>query len=68
MKDKKGRTLSINKPKSCKAKIRREMTFILEAMTELDKEIEVGRKAETRLMELEEEFNRLCKLVIKGEN
>lgn len=54
-------TLIIEKLKPCKAEIRKEMAFMLEAMTELDKDVQAGKKAERRLKELEEEFLRLCK-------
>ena len=66
--NRKNGTLTIEKIKPCKAEIRKEMAFMLEAMTELDKDIEAGKKAERRLKELEKDFNYLYKLVIEEED
>lgn len=58
-------TLTINEHKPNKTQIRREMRFMLEEMTELDEIIEKGKKAEETLKEYEEEFNKLCKLIME---
>ena len=60
-------TLTIKKNKPCRAEIRMDMQFILEQMTELDRKVEVGKKAAIELKELEKDFNNLCKLVIGEE-
>lgn len=63
--NRKNGTLTIEKLRPCRAEIRKEMALILEAMTELDKDVRVGKNAEIKLKELEKEFSRLCKLAIE---
>ncbi len=58
-------TLTIKKAKPSKAEIRNDMQYLLEQMTELDRRIEVGRKAAMDLKELEKDFDNLCKLAIE---
>lgn len=60
-------TLTIEKLEPCKAERRKEMYFMLERITELERLIEVGKNAERSLRELEEEFTKLCEKEIGEE-
>lgn len=60
-------TLTIEKSKPCKAERRKEMLYMLERITELERLVEVGKNAEKSLKELEEEFTKLCEMEIGEE-
>ena len=61
-------TLTIEKLKPCKTERRNDMQYLLEQMTELERQVQVGREAERSLRILEEQFRDLCKLEIGEEN
>ncbi len=60
-------TLVVEKSKPCKAERRKEMYYMLERMTELQRLVDVGKNAEKSLKELEEEFTKLCEMEIGEE-
>ena len=60
-------TLTIEKLKPCKAERRKDMYYMLERMTELERLVEVGKNAEKNLKEMEEEFTKLCEMEIGEE-
>ena len=60
-------TLVIEKNKPCKAERRKEMYYMLERITELERLVEVGKNAKKSLKELEEEFTKLCEMEIGEE-
>ena len=60
-------TLTIEKNKPCKAERRKDMYYILERMTELERLVQAGKNAERSLRELEEEFIKLCEMEIGEE-
>lgn len=60
-------TLTIEKSKPSKAERRKEMYYMLERMTELQRLVEVGRNAEKNLKELEEDFRKFCEMEIEEE-
>lgn len=61
-------TLTIKKAKPSKAEIRNDMQYLLEQMTELERQVQVGREAERSLRILEEQFRDLCRLEIREED
>ena len=61
-------TLTIKKAKPSKAEIRNDMQYLLEQMTELERQVQVGEEAERSLRILEEQFKNLCRLEIEEEN
>ena len=60
-------TLTIEKLEPCKAERRKDMYYILERMTELERLVQAGKNAERGLEELEEEFIKLCEMEIGEE-